>query len=269
MQRYLSDATAATAELLTLLAVASGCEEETVTAEQVEEGEADQLVAKISDALVKYGGHDPFHARGRELRSFQPHFVAFWSSLLDELQLAERLFDETLCDRLSDVLIAMSCNAVRSLRFTATLTASRLLAAWCSALAGLQEARATMQSQLEAEEKKGGKAVQERVKQLRRELERCHRRVQDANSHVNNLFQAVFAVRYRDVCPEIRAFVIQGYGAGMTCLPGTLLVDQYLKYPAWALSDRDPLVRSAALDVLLGLYRQPGNLEQMHEFTNR
>lgn len=61
----------------------------------------------------------------------------------------------------------------------------------------------------------------------------------------------------------------QGYGVCLRLLPGTLLVDAYLKYLAWALSDRDATVRCAALDALRQLYGQPGAPEAMVEFTRR
>lgn len=52
-------------------------------------------------------------------------------------------------------------------------------------------------------------AAAERVKTLSRTLGRCQRDTANAQAAVSNLLQAIFAVRYRDVCPEIRAHVIQ------------------------------------------------------------
>ena len=50
--------------------------------------------------------------------------------------------------------------------------------------------------------------------------------------------QAVTAQRFRDVSPEVRAVAIEGIGAWLCADPAGFLQDNYLKYVAWALSDR-------------------------------
>lgn len=58
----------------------------------------------------------------------------------------------------------------------------------------------------------------------------------------------------RDVSDEIRAIVIEAIGSWVVALPSEFLSDSYLKYLAWALSDRAPLVRLAAVKALKELY---------------
>ena len=70
-----------------------------------------------------------------------------------------------------------------------------------------------------------------------RTVEKCHRLVNDLKDMVNTLFQAIFAQRFRDVAPPIRAVVIGGIGAWVHAMPSMFMNDQYLKYLAWALSD--------------------------------
>ena len=48
--------------------------------------------------------------------------------------------------------------------------------------------------------------------------------------------------------------VITGIGSWVSAAPEVFLVDQYLKYLAWALSDRSAAVRSAAVTALVRLY---------------
>lgn len=52
------------------------------------------------------------------------------------------------------------------------------------------------------------------------------------------LVQGVFANRFRDVSEEIRATAIGGIGEWVKALPSVFLQDQYLKYLAWAMSDK-------------------------------
>lgn len=53
---------------------------------------------------------------------------------------------------------------------------------------------------------------------------------------------------------EIRAIVIESIGAWVVALPTEFLADTYLKYLAWALSDKSALVRGKALAALDKLY---------------
>lgn len=75
-------------------------------------------------------------------------------------------------------------------------------------------------------------------------IDRCHTHVTALKAHVDNLFQNVMGNRFRDVAEEIRALVIEGIGTWIEQMPSEFLQDKYLKYVAWALSDK---VRQAAV----------------------
>lgn len=81
-------------------------------------------------------------------------------------------------------------------------------------------------------------ATGERMMSFKRTLERSQRQVSELKQTIINLFQAVTAHRFRDVADDIRAVAIQGIAAWIQLLPATFLQDQYLKYLAWALSDK-------------------------------
>ena len=89
-------------------------------------------------------------------------------------------------------------------------------------------------------------ASSDRMASFQKVIERSHSQVTSLKASVNNIFQAVSAKRFRDVAPDIRALVIQGIADWTTSLPADFLQDQYLKYVAWALSDR---VTTTALDM--------------------
>ena len=52
------------------------------------------------------------------------------------------------------------------------------------------------------------------------------------------VFESVAAHRFRDVADEVRTVVIGGIGRWIQLLPSEFLDDKYLKYIAWALSDK-------------------------------
>ena len=72
------------------------------------------------------------------------------------------------------------------------------------------------------------------------------------------------------MCPQVRALVISGVAAWVRELPAVFLSDMYLKYLGWALSDKDPAVRLAAVTGLLELYRRrPDSAPVLSTFRDR
>lgn len=77
-----------------------------------------------------------------------------------------------------------------------------------------------------------------RMESFQKVIDRSHSQFTSLKASVSNIFQAVSAKRFRDVAPEIRGVVIEGIADWTCSLPAEFLQDQYLKYVAWALSDR-------------------------------
>ena len=79
---------------------------------------------------------------------------------------------------------------------------------------------------------------QERIASFQRTLDRCHSQAQSLEASIQAIWQGIFSARFRDVDADIRAAVICGIGDWITLHPADFLTDHYLKYVAWALSDR-------------------------------
>ena len=73
---------------------------------------------------------------------------------------------------------------------------------------------------------------------FQRTLDRCHSQAKSLEASVGAIWQGIFSARFRDVDADIRAVVIRGIGDWMSMNPADFLNDAYLKYVAWALSDR-------------------------------
>lgn len=78
----------------------------------------------------------------------------------------------------------------------------------------------------------------ERIAAFKATVDRCHRRIGDLKAIVGNIFQSVFMARFRDVADDIRAAVISDIGTFISMDPSQYLQDSYLKYLAWAMSDK-------------------------------
>ena len=80
--------------------------------------------------------------------------------------------------------------------------------------------------------------LQERIASFQRTLDRCHSQAQSLEASIQAIWQGIFSARFRDVDADIRATVIHGIGDWIAMNPADFLTDHYLKYVAWALSDR-------------------------------
>ena len=76
---------------------------------------------------------------------------------------------------------------------------------------------------------------------FKQELDTCHRQVTALKEQVDNIFGGIPANRFRDVAEDIRKIVIKGIGEWIALFPAGFLQDNYLKYLAWALSDKVPI----------------------------
>jgi cohesin complex subunit SA-1/2 len=66
---------------------------------------------------------------------------------------------------------------------------------------------------------------------------------------------SVFLRRYRDVHPQIRASSVKALSQFTLIRPDLFLASTYLKYFGWLLSDKDAVVREAAISALLAPFR--------------
>ncbi|CAN0108982.1 unnamed protein product, partial [Phaeothamnion confervicola] len=83
------------------------------------------------------------------------------------------------------------------------------------------------------------------------------------------IFNGVWVHRYRDPCEPVRVECIRALGEWMLALPDTFVVNGYLKYMGWLLSDKGAAVRLRVLQSLQLIYDQQDMLMRIEEFTGR
>jgi hypothetical protein len=163
----------------------------------------------------------------------------------------------------------LASSVIRVFRLVATQTAATLGSALVSAAVTLGDSREQATKLKELEEAKGDEAVPGRIRQFERQADEAHTAAGDARAALQQIFQGVAAVRFRDVCPEVRATVISAVGEWIDADPATNLSDSMLKYVAWALSDREARVRGVALHALTSLYGSAEARPALRAFTER
>jgi cohesin complex subunit SA-1/2 len=81
--------------------------------------------------------------------------------------------------------------------------------------------------------------------------------------------RSVIVHRYRDANSDIRRECATALGELMLAHPAAFLGDAYLKYLGWMLSDRDVVVREAALTALASVYGKHADKGKLDLFSQR
>lgn len=267
IQKYKCHRAQSTAEILSFIVQACGLDYD-IPAFGLEDIEVDHLKQELDEKAQLEGLNDPFKARGK--KNFRSNYLELWDKIIREAYQADTLFDQFLLDRVISLVTALNTSIVRDFRRVATLTAVQLVTSFIHVTHILEENLATAERQLGLEEKKkSGKGANKRIVAFKRSVDRTHLCIKELTSYTSSLFQAVCQHRFRDCANDIRACVIDGIGHWIRIHPSEFLKDEYLKYIAWALSDKDAVVRCRATTALLGLYTCSDNISPLHDFTER
>jgi len=111
-----------------------------------------------------------------------------------------------------------------------------------------------------------------KAKSLKLQLDSLKRTNADLEHLIETMFiQTIFIHRYRDSNMYIRASCIQALGRMTVIRPDLFLIDKYLKYFGWMMSDKAECVRIAALEGLLlpfevvEKHQHQQQLQQLHK----
>ncbi|GAX82288.1 hypothetical protein CEUSTIGMA_g9717.t1 [Chlamydomonas eustigma] len=265
LQEFRDHKLEAVAKLMSLVAKVAGYEED-ITIEDVEDGDVDDLVKKMAAYVIKNMCIQPLN--DKRLKAFGASYQAWWSLVVSELYSAGLLLDDLLVERLSALLISLSCSSIQQFRLAATLTASHVMSGWVTAQRLAVQDVTQTQFQLDAEQKKKPQS-KNLVDGLKKQLDQQHRRANSLEATAKSLITTIFAVRFRDIIGEVRAIVIQSIAEWIKIAPEIYLSDSHLKYMGWALSDKDGSVRLQAVTGIHALFQQPNNISSLQDFKSR
>ena len=102
---YKQDKTVAVTRLMTLVGQVAGYEAE-MSSEDVEEGDIDDLVKKMTVQVLNSAVIDPLH--DKRLKSFPSAYETFWLSLMHELHQTGLLLDDFLVSRITAFVTGLS-----------------------------------------------------------------------------------------------------------------------------------------------------------------
>eukprot|EP00210_Caulerpa_lentillifera_P005341 g5104.t1 len=283
IQNYKLNKEACLAELLSFFIRGAGCYQE-FSLEDIQSELLPQTIQNLIRRAAEMPDEDPFRMkRGR--KAFKSHYGLMWSEIVKESNTAALAFDPELVFFLSKTIIEFSKSVVRSLRFVACFVCSCVSHGWVQILNAKIESRSTTELQLNNEQRKRQNKVtlnrrfhehfpatqitHRKIESLKSTLAMYQKQISDLEAMIGALFNEVLVHRFRDVCESVRSTVTETIAQWCHTLPSSFLNDQYLKYIAWPLSDKDNIVRLAAVNGLIQLYEKSENVLTLHEFSVR
>ncbi|KAJ4428319.1 hypothetical protein ANN_24338, partial [Periplaneta americana] len=212
-------------------------------------------------------GEYPLVKTSRNWKNFRKNFSNLLQVLIKKCQ-NSIIYDQYLMDNITSLLTAMSDSEVRAFRHTSTFAVLKLMTALVDVAitvsGNLENAKRQYEAEMGKERENRAIARIEVLKSTRCEMEE---NMEELHNILTFMFQAVFAQRYRDIAPEIRAICMEEIGMWIYKFPQHFLADSYLKYIGWTLYDEVQMVRLACIKTLQPLYACENFKNELQLFT--
>ncbi|KAF7639089.1 SCD domain-containing protein [Meloidogyne graminicola] len=260
----------AIAQFLQTIIASCGCSAK-LDANMVHNMEMNDIISRISDHFDEESGDYPLMMTAPQWKRFRNNFGDFITIFVCRCK-NNILFDVTLMDSLIQLLVSLSQNAIRAFRHTATFVAMKLSSAIVDVAVELEDFCEKNTKQLETERLKISQTgSNERMELLLQSRADFDSKLEELTAMTQFLFRSVFALRYRDIVPDIRIICLTELGNWMRAYPASFLNDSYLKYYGWCISDkvRVPEVRLCCLNTLLPLYDNADTIVRLELFTSK
>lgn len=190
----------------------------------------------------------PIVSKQKAFKKFKSRFVEFFHKLVQVLYKdPDTLFDGRLLSALTDWLSVLAGSSLRSLRHTCTLATCELVNALVSVGKDEQGLKDKAERATSGKGHGSGGASGAKFSQLKKDIEQYSNHIEALEELLGVCFNNVFVHRYRDIDVSIRTLCLESLGGWLLAWPEHFLVDNYLKYAGWCLSDKATSVRLAAL----------------------
>ncbi|KAL9639693.1 MAG: hypothetical protein Q9204_000983 [Flavoplaca sp. TL-2023a] len=268
--RYNEHNANAMCELINFVLKCTGCDLK-VDMHDIED--PDNAASKLDDLHQEYVSKNitdyPLISRNKAYSSFRTTVTGFFFALISTAHAAGVLYtDLALIENIEVWVSTMSSAAIRPFRHTATVISLAMESGLCSVYSSLVDSTAKTVRQMEGEQKK--KTVnKERIASLQKKIAEEERRSGSVNDMMENIFNAVYVHRYRDVDPRIRVDCVTALGGWITTAPDKYFTPAYLRYLGWVLSDTTAPTRAEVVKQLSKLYKRKEDVARMRAFTEK
>ncbi len=225
------------------------------------------LVEGVVEDLREGSAQYPLLEGGKRFKGFRARFADGWEQLVKAARDGNGHKLEPLRSVI-DLVHALCEVSLVSVRHTAAYAGMRLGNALVKETLALSKKTEVASRQLDAEQRKGAGRSRKAL-DLNKSIEELAAHTTALEGVLEEIFNGVFASRYRDVNERVRADCMEGLGFFVETYPSMFLRDQFVKYLGWMLYDKAAAVRASAAHVLLRLYSKADFLPQLENFTAR
>ncbi|GAA6003229.1 hypothetical protein JCM10207_001811 [Rhodosporidiobolus poonsookiae] len=269
IESYKEDSGPAMAELVNFVLRCCGCN---ATIDEHQAEDENGVVENLKDVVDEFKQESnhayPLISKSKGYKKFRSSLSQFLTKLVLLAADDSLLYTSSFFTHFTSWVHALSSSQIRALRHTATVIVLQLVGALSELHVAVEKEHAQAVRAKEAEEKKGRKD-KARLKDMQRQVEERHERLEVVEGFTDEGYTSVFVNRYRDSDAVIRAECISALGSWMKIDPAYWIDGDYLRYIGWVLSDESKEARRESVKALFSLYQRTNYLGKLHHFTDR
>ena len=207
----------------------------------------------------------------RRIKKFESRLSAFMQRLYADISIERLTSDPFLHTTLPALVISFSRSQIRSYRLTMTVACAGMMSGLVAQAVEMERQLETAKEQLQAAEGRRTKPATGLLQQLRDQVKELSSNLSFLHSLLKKLVDSVIIHRYRDVDEHIRSLTLTTLTSCIQQYPAYFCDDTHLRYVGWLLSDKQPMVRRAAISGLVTLYSSAtvDMVRRFQTFTDR
>ena len=274
LDQYTSTATReqrqAKADIVNFLLEAAGSVSGLTVSEVVQlddESDMSGLLERYEDSGMIVHANAPV----RRIKKFESRLIDFMQRLYSDIGIERLTSDPFLHTTLPALVITFSRSQIRAYRLTMTVACAGMMSGLIAQAVEMERQAETAKQQLQAAEGRRTKPSSALLQQLREQVKELSTNLSFLHSLLKKLVDGVIIHRYRDVDEHVRSLTLTTLVSCIRQYPSYFCDDTHLRYVGWLLSDKQPLVRRAAISGLVSLYSTAtvDMIRRFQTFTDR
>jgi cohesin complex subunit SA-1/2 len=267
IERYKTNHMMAVSELVSFVIQSSGSRYE-FNATKLKEEDLAKTVEECASGFPDNMPDYPIISTHTSIKGFNSRFIEFWDVLIHACQ-EEILYEDDFMDNLLTWIIALSSSKYRAFRHTSCLALYTIMDILIDVCQSVKKTLAKVEKQLDNAKKKKSKSDQIKVQELNDQCSELQGRIITLDGYMSTIFEGVFAHRFRDTVPNIRALTLVSVGGWIINYPSKFLNNNTLKYLGWGLNDEIASIRSSVLVSLSNLFDREAFHAKLEPFAKK
>ena len=237
--------------------------------------DTDEMTETLEMATNSIDGIAPIESNNKGGENFRSNFGGFFQKLVTCIMTSSaeadvKRMDDTL-KSIVEPFVMMTSFSHAAYRVAFTEATMHMAVSLVTSNRTLSDSITTHQRLIKAEEEKSGAGrATEKFKTLKKQLEGLEKKAKICEQFSAEIFASVFVHRSKDSREDVRSRCMTHLGELIMAWPEKYLVDDYLKYIGWTLTDpSDNVRRATAAALLLLVDHETLSAVRLPEFVTR